>query len=183
MFPASEFDGILVAKRAAMKCDVCRKREAMVSIQQVMGKEKVELHLCERCARERGITTGGEKLELSLGSLLQDLMSAKQGEQPASSAVCPTCQRTVEEFTKTQKLGCSECVKTFDRELRDIVGKLGEPAQHVGRFPRRLKAYKTYLVDIARLKRGLKDAIGREDYEKAAVLRDKIRELETLSET
>ena len=167
-----------------MKCDVCRKRDAIISIQQVMGKEKVELHLCDTCARERGITTGGEKPELSLGSLLQDLMSAKQQtEQPQASTVCPSCQRTVEEFTKTQKLGCTECVKTFDRELRELVGKLGEPAQHVGKFPRRLKAYKTYLVDIARLKRGLKDAIGREDYEKAAVLRDKIRALETLSET
>lgn len=165
-----------------MKCDVCRKREALISIQQVMGKEKVELHLCDRCAKERGIATGGEKLELSLGSLLQDLMVAKRADQPQTSAVCPTCHRTVEEFTKTQKLGCSECAKTFDRELRDVVSKLGEPAQHVGKFPRRLKAYKTYLVDIARLKRGLKEALGREDYEKAAVLRDKIRELETLSE-
>jgi protein arginine kinase activator len=165
-----------------MKCDVCRKREALISIQQVMGKEKMELHLCDRCAKERGISTGGEKLELSLGSLLQDLMTAKRSEQPQANAVCPSCHRTVEEFTKTQKLGCTECAKAFDRELRDLMGKLGEPAQHLGKFPRRLKAYKTYLVDIARLKRGLKDAVVREDYEKAAVLRDKIRELETLSE-
>jgi protein arginine kinase activator len=166
-----------------MKCDVCRKRDALISIQQVMGKEKMELHLCERCARERGISTGGEKLELSLGSLLQDLMSTKGAEQPRPAAVCPVCHKTVDEFVRTQKLGCSECVKTFDHELRELVSKMGQPAQHVGKFPRRLRAYKTYLVDIARLKRGLKEAIGREDYERAALLRDKIRELETLSET
>ena len=163
-----------------MKCDVCHERDALVYIQQVMGKEKVELHLCEQCAKERGITAGSEKLELSLGSLLSDLISAKpEGEKPV---VCPSCQRTVEEVIKTQKIGCAECVKTFDRELREMISKSGEPGQHVGKFPRRLKAYKTYLVDIARLKRGLKDAVGREDYERAAVLRDKIRELETLSE-
>jgi protein arginine kinase activator len=166
-----------------MKCDVCRKREALISIQQVMGKEKAELHLCDRCARERGISTGGERMELSLGSLLQDLMSVQRPERPVGSIMCPSCQRTVEEFNKTKKLGCTECVKAFDRELRELVAKVGEPAQHVGKFPRRLRAYKTYLVDIARLKRGLKEAVGREDYEKAAVLRDKIRELETLSET
>jgi len=164
-----------------MKCDICRKRDALVYIQQVMGKDKVELHLCERCAKDRGITAGAEKLELSLGSLLSDLISAKQ-TAAEKAVVCPSCQRTVEEFIKTQRIGCSECVKTFDKELREIISKAGEPGQHVGKFPRRLKAYKTYLVDIARLKRGLKDAIGREDYERAAVLRDKIRELETLSE-
>jgi protein arginine kinase activator len=164
-----------------MKCDICRKRDALIFIQQVMGKEKLELHLCERCARERGITAGTEKIEVSLGSLLSDLLTPKQARE-LKAVVCPGCQRTVEEFVKTQKLGCSECVKAFDAELRESVGKMDEPAQHVGKFPRRLKAYKTYLVDIARLKRGLKEAVVREDYEKAALLRDKIRELETLSE-
>jgi protein arginine kinase activator len=165
-----------------MKCEICRKREALIFIQQVMGKEKVEMHLCEECAKERGISAGGDKLELSLGGLLGDLLGARQVSHQ-KPAVCPGCQRTVEEFTKTERMGCSECVKAFDTELRAIKEKVGEPAQHVGKFPRRLKAYKTYLVDIARLKKGLKEAVGREDYEKAAMLRDKIRELETLSET
>jgi protein arginine kinase activator len=166
-----------------MKCDVCQKREALIYIQQVMGKDQVELHLCERCAKEKGITAGGDKIEVTLGGLLSDLLHAKPGQaREQKTVVCPTCQRTVEEFAKTRKLGCSECAKSFDTELREIVDKLGESAQHVGKFPRRLRAYKTYLVDIARLKRGLKEAIGREDYERAAVLRDKIRELETLSD-
>ena len=165
-----------------MKCEICHKREALIYIQQVMGKEKVEMHLCEQCAKERGIAAGGDRLELSLGSLLNDLLGSRETAHQ-KAAVCPGCQRTAEEFTKTQRMGCSECVKAFDAELRAIKEKVGEPAQHVGKFPRRLKAYKTYLVDIARLKRGLKEAIGREDYENAAVIRDKIRELETLSET
>jgi len=166
-----------------MKCEICRKREALIYIQQVMGKDKVEMHLCERCAKERGITAGGDKLEVSLGSLLTDLLGSKQPAAHQKAVACPGCQRTVEEFIKTHRMGCSECVKAFDAELRELKEKVGEPAQHVGKFPRRLKTYKTYLVDVARLKRGLKEALGREDYERAAVLRDKIRELETLSET
>jgi protein-arginine kinase activator protein McsA len=45
-----------------------------------------------------------------------------------------------------------------------------------------LSTYKRYLVDVVKLKEGLREALKREDYEKAARIRDRIRELENSSE-
>lgn len=164
-----------------MKCDICGKREALVFIQQIMGSEKIELHLCAECAEARGISADGEKFELSLSNLLSDLLSVKEGRSPAGQGVCSNCGRTAEEFAKTGTLGCAECYSVFAGEIRAMLEGSGVQPRHVGKFPRRLHAFKTYLVDIARLKKGLREAVHREDYEKAAAIRDRIRELETLA--
>jgi protein arginine kinase activator len=51
--------------------------------------------------------------------------------------------------------------------------------QHRGKYPKRLMAYKTLLIDIEELKRKLDRAVKKEDYEEAALLRDQIKELES----
>jgi len=164
-----------------VKCDICGIREAMIYIQQIMGSEKVEFHLCEQCAAERGISADDEKFELSLPNLLSDLLSVKEEKSSSGPRVCSTCGRTVEEVTKKGMLGCGECYSVFAPQIRAMLEDTGVQIRHVGKFPRRLHAFKTYLVDVARLKKGLQEAVHREDYEKAALIRDRIRELETLA--
>jgi protein-arginine kinase activator protein McsA len=46
---------------------------------------------------------------------------------------------------------------------------------HKGKYPLKLQAYKMYVDDIQSLKLKLDDALEREDYEEAAVIRDKIK--------
>ena len=57
-----------------MKCEICGARKAVIHIQQVIGKERVDLHLCEECALERGISGEGERVELSISGMLNGLL-------------------------------------------------------------------------------------------------------------
>jgi protein arginine kinase activator len=163
-----------------MKCEICGGRDAVIHIQQVIGKERVDLHLCEECAVERGITSSQDRIELSISNLLNGLVEVRSKKAKKSSVpqACPRCGSTWEVVNKRQRMGCPECYTTFHREIRQALRKLLGKSQHRGRLPKRLSTYKTVLVDMVKLKEGLEEALKREDYEKAARIRDRIRELE-----
>ncbi len=162
-----------------MKCDGCGQKDAVIHIQQIMGSEILELHLCEACAHERGISSKEDKIELSLSSLLNGLiddeLSPKKVEE---KKVCPRCEKKYSDFKQDGVLGCSDCYTVFRREISTLLNKMTGTSQHKGKYPKRLKTYKTFFIDREGLKHKLKIAIEHEEYEKAALLRDKIRELE-----
>jgi len=62
----------------------------------------------------------------------------------------------------------------MDPMLRRIHGK----TFHVGKVPKRTGGQLRIRQEINRLKRELQEAINAEEYERAAVIRDKIKELE-----
>lgn len=162
-----------------MKCQICEQNTASIHVQQIIGNEVVELHLCEKCAQQRGITSEGDKIELSLSQLLTGLVdtpaSGKSGK-PADR--CPTCGLTLADFRKDGKLGCSECYTAFKREIEIFLQNTSGTIHHKGKYPARLKAYKSLLIDRELLKDELKAAVTQEDYEKAATIRDKIKTIE-----
>ena len=162
-----------------MKCSLCGSRDATIRIQQVVGDDRIEASLCERCAREQGIKTGDEEIEISISGLLSSLTDLRTCAKPETmNRTCPHCGLTYEELKKTLKVGCPECYTVFSREVRGYMRRHYGAAQHVGKYPKSLVTYKTFLVDAERLRRRLKDAVAREEYEKAAELRDRIRHLE-----
>ncbi len=162
-----------------MKCEICGSRKAVIHIQQVIGKERVDLHLCDSCALERGISSNEERIELSISSLLHGLVDLRK-MKGAKEKTCPRCASTWEQISKRQQMGCPECYPTFAKETQAFFQQLVEKPQHRGKLPKRLRTYKTYLVDVVKLKEGLNEALRREDYEKAARIRDRIKELENI---
>jgi protein arginine kinase activator len=88
---------------------------------------------------------------------------------------CPGCGTTLFQISKEKRCGCSECYSVFRRELKRKVKKELGVNFHKGKYPKRLKTYKTCLFDLRILKEKLKMAVNHEDYESAAVLRDKIK--------
>jgi protein arginine kinase activator len=89
---------------------------------------------------------------------------------------------TWETIRKREKIGCAECYSIFSEEIHFLLEKMGLRTVHRGKLPKRLSAYKRFFIDAAKLKEGLEEALKREDYEKAARIRDRIRELEKSSE-
>ena len=59
-----------------MKCEICNESDSVIHVQQVMGDETVELHLCDTCAQDRGISRVDDKIELSLSQLLTGLVGS-----------------------------------------------------------------------------------------------------------
>ncbi|MEJ2664343.1 MAG: UvrB/UvrC motif-containing protein [Spirochaetia bacterium] len=159
-----------------MTCEICCIRDAVFHIKQIVGKEEIELHLCQSCAAVRGINTINENEDFSIGELLNNLMDIKSGlKKGPAKTVCPKCKFTFDKFKKTGRLGCSECFTVFSKQIRVLMHKMFGSISHKGKYPLKLQAYKMYVDDIQSLKIKLDEALEREDYEEAAVLRDKIK--------
>ncbi len=169
-----------------MLCNICHGRQATIHFKHVSNNEIVEIHLCEDCAREKGINLF-EIEDVPFGEEQHDLAGLLAGftDAPSSPEVkkvvrkCPNCGITYAEFKKSGRLGCSECYRAFKVQLTPLLGRLQGATHHKGKMPemqgkpKKTKTKKT----LYELKEDLKSVIENEEYEKAAVIRDKIKEI------
>ena len=170
-----------------MLCQLCKKNKATVRIVKIAGDSKTEFNLCSECAN----TVLGNSIsclsfnQYSLKSILDNLLNAslkktdrKNVGYLSSNLSCPNCGQTYQEFVGTGKLGCSQCYEYFRKELAPLIGKLQGYSQHVGIVPIAFQERYDRLLGIKKIKDELEQAIIEEEYEKAALLRDKIIEEE-----
>ncbi len=120
-----------------MRCDQCHEREAVVHLTQIAEEQVVTVHLCERCAAEKGVESSASLGKTPVGTFLasmgkgMDLASAMPGLTP--SGACPTCHATLSDFRESGRLGCAECYRTFEGSLRDLLRRLHGSSRHVGK--------------------------------------------------
>ncbi|MBO7136546.1 MAG: UvrB/UvrC motif-containing protein [Spirochaetaceae bacterium] len=166
-----------------MKCDICGIRNAVLFVQQVSATRTVELHLCVECAKERGINVAGKNVEVAfnnlLSGILQDAGSSNQISQP--SYACPVCGRTLADLKRIKSAGCPECYTVFKSEIFSILKNHGIEGTYHGELPKKLAHFRSVLTDRMMYQEKLAEAVAVEDYEKAAVYRDRLRALETRS--
>lgn len=167
-----------------MLCEKCKKREARINIVKIVNGKKQETWLCEECAKEiYGIPSLDSMISgegPSLSNILTGFISGISGERtPESQAlVCPKCGLTYEEYKNTKKLGCSSCYRTFKNVIESELNNQ-RGASHVGKVPRYAKKTISRRENLQQLKKKMQDYVMSEEYEKAAVVRDEIKELET----
>ncbi|WP_366923298.1 UvrB/UvrC motif-containing protein [Metallumcola ferriviriculae] len=166
-----------------MHCQKCEQRPATVRITKIVNGEKSELHLCQECAAEmQGEAMNWEtEFPFNLLSSLFEEVEPGIGFAKSKTQVptkCKTCGQTYHSFRRTGKLGCGNCYDTFNAQLSPIIRRIHGNERHTGKIPtrggKRLKLQK----DIASLKREMQSLVQKEEFEKAAEVRDKIRELE-----
>jgi protein arginine kinase activator len=173
-----------------MLCDICKKNEATVHLTEVVNDDVSELHICEQCAREKGTSMqqhfGIAELLSGLADLPADMVSRKSH----IGIKCPGCGMSYDNFKKMGKFGCAKCYDAFRRALYPLFKKIHGTSRHIGKTPdkstlvksgRSAKPDKAYAAKdkLKDLKAKLLDAIKREEFEQAAVLRDKIKAIET----
>lgn len=92
---------------------------------------------------------------------------------------CDECSMTYEQFVKIGRFGCANCYETFKGQLNPIIRRLhsGNWA-HNGKIPRRIGGSLHVRKNIENLKQTIQELISREEFEKAAEIRDQIRSLE-----
>lgn len=163
-----------------MKCDICGMRDAVVFVQQVSSTRTVELHLCVECARERGINATGKNATEAFNNLLSGLFQdANNVNQPSSA--CPVCGRTLADLRRFKTAGCPECYTVFKSEIFSILKNHGIEGTYHGELPKKLAHFRSVLTDRMMYQEKLAEAVALEDYEKAAVYRDRLKALETRS--
>lgn len=164
-----------------MKCDSCGKNDAIIQIQRMENNAVNEIRLCLECAGKYGVAGPDGKLKIELVQEASEFFFEKETKENPSTS-CPVCGRNIREIIQEERAGCSTCYESFKTELGRHLHKLGYNPVHKGRFPKRFSTWKRILIDKERLEKELKNAIQAENYESAASLRDKIAELDTISE-
>jgi protein arginine kinase activator len=162
----------------AMKCEICGLKDAVIHIRQIQKDLVHELHICEECAQEKGLVRE-EESELPISNLLSGLLEGKDVTGAGEvKEVCPRCGLKASEFRKQGKLGCPECFKAFEKDVKAIVSQMAARPRHTGKVPRNLVIEQSAGVMGEGLRDELREAVEREEYELAARLRDRLRELE-----
>ncbi len=170
-----------------MNCDQCHEREAVIHLTQIVNEQVTTLHLCERCAAEKGVesTSSVEQnpfaklVAASMGKPTPDLALVGTGGRGA----CPRCGATLQDFRESGRLGCADCWHAFEGPLRDLLRRLHGSTVHMGeRYADHVgveaRTNGDATVRQADLREQLRLAIETENFELAAELRDRLRVLE-----
>lgn len=163
-----------------MLCEKCKKKAASVHITQFINGVKKEQHLCEECAR-------GEKFNFEFPKIpfynLNELLGAFLNQPLAAGGQdievgCPNCKKSYNAIAKQGRVGCSECYLHFSAYLEPALRKIHGADLHRGKIPKQMGASLRLSRELEDLKLKLRLAVEKEEYEKAAEIRDRIRELE-----
>lgn len=172
-----------------MLCQECNERPATLHLTKIINGEKTILHLCEKCAQEKGDvfmmqSSGG----FSINNLLAGLLNMESAFHPAqktqfyqqNSSHCENCSMTYQQFVQIGHFGCPHCYEAFKDHLKPLLRRLHSGSlTHNGKIPKRMGGSIHIRKSIDELKLVLKEAIIREEFEKAAEIRDQIKYLES----
>ena len=162
-----------------MQCDICGKKKATVHLTEIVDEQMSEMHLCETCARKKSVQMEQQFGLADLLAGLADFGKSPKEEEVKESAKCETCGMTYDEFRKFGRLGCSRCYESFKIHLGTLLKKVHGSNHHLGKTPIKIpQSEKKIIENLQDLKIQLEQAIQRENFERAAEIRDKIRELE-----
>lgn len=164
-----------------MRCERCGEGEAEVHLTKIVDNELTTVHLCEACAEEQGVAAASSSPGSGpLADFLAEMGKGAEGAMlPAAAEDCPYCGTSASDFRRTGRLGCSHCWAHFEDHLTALLRRLHGSTQHVGKiYLGELEEGSDAQARLATLQRRLQQAIEVEDFETAAHLRDRIREIE-----
>jgi len=158
-----------------MKCESCNKKYATVHLTEITGNVKKERHLCEDCAQSANTQISKVPSPTEILTSLINQVAPEISE--LSKIVCPVCGLSYLEFRSNGRLGCPMDYTVFRKGLNPLLEKMHGSAQHVGKVPSKAGKELIRKNELMQIRNELNKAIEKEDYEKAAELRDKIYEL------
>lgn len=164
-----------------MICQKCHKNEATVHIKNNINGKVSEAMLCHSCAEKENLTSF---FKLPSDNLFSGFFSDSVfGSEPKIDLrKCSLCGSSARDLAATGKAGCAKCYDTFANELSKIIYGIHGNALHTGSHPETYQKTIELNTQIEKLKREQETAISEQNYEKAAELRDRIRELQNGSE-
>lgn len=168
-----------------MKCQHCNEREATTFIRKNINGEKTEMHLCAECAAELGVMEEFAPENFFADTFFGNFLGAGIPAMNVLSGVdrCEYCGSSFNDIVKSGTVGCSHCYGKFADKLEPSIVKIHGKTHHVGKnvsyteVPEPEKEAEKPTDTLELLKNELKQAIKEQRFEDAAVLRDKIKDL------
>lgn len=141
-----------------MKCENCGKEASVFYI--FPSSDGSEERLCHNCVVSKAYIWN---------SMAQD--------SDNSALACPECSWTIMQFRASGKIGCTECIKTFKHSVDALKRRLLARKPYKGKRPEEkpAKGHDDILQnELKALNMAMKEAILKEDFEAAAIYRDKL---------
>jgi len=168
-----------------MLCEICGENIANTHIKTNTNGKLEEYHLCSQCAKTKGYSNMFEDFgNFFTGFSAHDKLAERK-------QLCKKCGISLEEIFSTGKVGCASCYDEFKEKLLPAIERMHGTTKHRGSAPKssalkvvdsknKLVVRKVSLID--KKNRELKEAIEKQEFERAAVLRDEIKELNKVDE-
>lgn len=187
-----------------MLCGNCGKREVEVLVKQVVNNEVQDINLCRVCAEELGFLSS-QLPSITISFSLHEVdepqrkkivrLQSRRDDEKFDGIVCPECGMMYGEYRNGGILGCPECYQAFRFPLGAKLQRIQGAESH---WNGTSKMFSDIAVlddeaisgeqdlrytkeereaSIKRLYEEIEDAVSREEYERAAKLRDLLRPL------
>jgi protein arginine kinase activator len=164
-----------------MKCQHCEKPATFHITELTESNGPLSVHLCEDHARAYLAQAAETGTASALAGLLAKQLKIDSTVQKLSESdkkTCPACGITFGEFRQGGRLGCAYDYIHFEEELEPLLLNIHGSKEHQGKQPSRLAGSPDRQHRLIQLRREMKEAIDKEDYETAGKIRDRIREVE-----
>ena len=160
-----------------MICEKCGVNNATTHIRSVVNGVVNEKYLCASCAASEGYgDIKSNSLSQMLSSMFGDTVAASTKSRVTR---CKCCGSTFADIAKSGKCGCAECYTTFYEQLLPYFKRVHGSTQHIGKMPKSVThTHDTSKDNLSELRALLTQLVNEENYEQAAVVRDKIKKIE-----
>jgi protein arginine kinase activator len=170
-----------------MYCQICKKNIATVHYTEIDVDYKVrkETHMCEACAQSHGVQgPGGPGVAAASVSPFQMIEKILKPSLPETlksllETTCEACGMTYPEFRSGGRLGCAKDYEVFLDGIKSVLEQVqGGCGPHTGKVPQRAGKLIQLRSRHAELTGELDEAVAVENYERAAELRDALKQVE-----
>lgn len=159
-----------------MKCQKCGNFDATTHITEIANGVKSESWLCSKCANSVDSTFSFESLFHSdFDNFFGSVLNQQKFLDKSTQKQCPICKSTLSDIKKTGRLGCSECYSVFYDFLLKPLKEIQGSTKHIGKIPGSAKSNNPGESEFQKLKDLLNEAVQKQEFEKAAELRDRIK--------
>lgn len=164
-----------------MKCQQCKVNPATTRIVYNINGNTTELNLCASCAAKNNYYSsllGSFDFDNFFGNLFSHSVMTSALGLGGAERTCTQCGSTFSAITERGKLGCANCYTAFYDALLPSIRRIHGNAEYKGRLPVSAGAEIKRKKELASLKEELNKAVLLQEYERAAEIRDRIKELE-----
>ena len=179
-----------------MLCQKCHKKTASVFISSIINGQETRIYLCDDCVKDYPLFNFNFQNPFSIKDVMdkfkidedpsidqeKDSLLPVDNDSKEEDVICPNCYSTYNEYKQTVKLGCSRCYEAFEEKLKPVLKNIYGHEEYIGKIPKKDNSHIYISKEIRILREDLNRAVEQEEYEKAAGIRDKIKELEECNE-
>lgn len=177
-----------------MRCQHCNQNEATTFIKRNINGHKEELHLCSECAKELGVMDEFRMPTMSEmfgDTFLGNFLGAGVAAMNSLAGVdrCRSCGSSFNDIVQSGRMGCADCYDRFEEKLEPSIRKIHGKTKHIGKFvsysednevkdSANEESVSQEKSELESLQEQMKAAINEQRFEDAAVIRDKIKEIQ-----